>query len=85
MPRGESYTIWVGSASGGVWKSVNEGTSFELMSRDLPTASIGDIAIDPNNSDVVWVGTREANIFRSSNSGCRVFKTSDGGKRLRMG
>jgi len=80
MPRGKSYTIWVGSASGGVWKSVNEGTSFEHMTRDLPSASIGDIAIDPNNPDIVWVGTGEANIFRSSNSGCGVFKTTDGGK-----
>ncbi len=80
MPRGKSYTIWIGSASGGVWKSTNEGTSFELMTKDLPTASIGDIAIDPGNPDVVWLGTGEANIFRSSNSGCGVFKTSDGGK-----
>ncbi|HCC69679.1 MAG TPA: hypothetical protein DEQ09_00785, partial [Bacteroidales bacterium] len=40
----------------------------------------GDIAIDANNPDIVWVGTGEANIFRSSNSGCGVFKTTDGGK-----
>jgi photosystem II stability/assembly factor-like uncharacterized protein len=80
MPRGKSYTIWIGSATGGVWKSDNEGTSFEHVSKDMPTASIGDLAIDPNNPEVIWVGTGEANIFRSSNSGCGVFKTSDGGK-----
>jgi len=79
-PRGGSYTIWVGSASGGVWKSVNEGTTFEPVFDAMPTASIGDIAIDPANPDVVWVGTGEANIFRSSNAGCGVFKTTDGGK-----
>ncbi len=79
-PRGGNYTIWVGSATGGVWKSINEGTSFEPVFQGEPTASIGDIAIDPNNTDVVWVGTGEANIFRSSDSGCGVFKTSDGGK-----
>jgi photosystem II stability/assembly factor-like uncharacterized protein len=79
-PRGKNYTIWIGSASGGVWKSVNEGTSFEPVFDTLPTASIGDIAIDPKNSDVVWVGTGEANIFRSSNAGCGVFKTTDGGR-----
>lgn len=80
LPRGKNYTIWVGSASGGVWKSVNEGTTFEPVFDTLATASIGDIAIDPGNSDVVWVGTGEANIFRSSNSGCGVYKTTDGGK-----
>jgi photosystem II stability/assembly factor-like uncharacterized protein len=83
-PRGGSYTIWVGSATGGVWKSINEGTTFEPVFQGEPTASIGDIAIDPNNTDVVWVGTGEANIFRSSNSGCGVFKTSDGGKTWKL-
>lgn len=79
-PRGKSYTIWIGSATGGVWKSANEGTTFVPVFESMPTASIGDIAIDPNNPDVVWVGTGEANIFRSSNAGCGVFKTIDGGK-----
>jgi photosystem II stability/assembly factor-like uncharacterized protein len=79
-PRGENYTIWIGSATGGVWKSVNEGTTFEPVFKEMPTASIGDIAIDPKNPDIVWVGTGEANIFRSSNPGCGVFKTTDGGK-----
>jgi len=79
-PRGKQYIIWVGSATGGVWKSVNEGTTFEQVMKDIPTASIGDIAIDPKNPDVVWVGTGEANIFRSSDAGCGVYKTTDGGK-----
>jgi photosystem II stability/assembly factor-like uncharacterized protein len=79
-PRGGNYTIWVGSATGGVWKSVNEGTTFEPVFDGMPTASIGDIAIDPGNPDIVWVGTGEANIYRSSNPGCGVFKTTDGGK-----
>ena len=79
-PRGNNYTIWVASASGGVWKSENEGVTFDPVFDDMPTASIGDLAIDPTNSDVVWVGTGEANIFRSSNAGCGVFKTTDGGQ-----
>jgi photosystem II stability/assembly factor-like uncharacterized protein len=83
-PHGNNYTIWIGSATGGVWKSINEGTSFEPVFRDMPTASIGDIAIDPNNPDVVWVGTGEANIFRSSNAGCGVFRTGDGGKTWKL-
>jgi photosystem II stability/assembly factor-like uncharacterized protein len=78
-PRGQQYTIWVGAATGGVWKSVNEGTTFEPVFDEMPTASIGDIAIDPWNPDVVWVGTGEANIFRSSNAGIGVFRTTDGG------
>ena len=79
-PRGKNYTIWVASATGGVWKSTNEGTTFEPVFEKMPTASIGDLAIDPLNPNVVWVGTGEANIFRSSNAGCGVFKTTDGGK-----
>ena len=78
-PRGQQYVIWIAAATGGVWKSVNEGTTFEPVFDDMPCASIGDIAIDPVNPDVVWVGTGEANIFRSSNAGCGVFKTTDGG------
>jgi len=50
-PRGGQYTIWVGSATGGVWKSVNEGTTFESVFDEMPTASIGDIAIDPKNPE----------------------------------
>jgi len=79
-PRGKNYTIWIASATGGVWKSENEGTTFVPVFENMPTASIGDIAIDPSDPDVVWVGTGEANIFRSSNAGCGVFKTTDGGK-----
>jgi photosystem II stability/assembly factor-like uncharacterized protein len=79
-PHGRNYTIWVGSATGGVWKSINEGTTFIPVFESIPTASVGDIAIDPLNPEVVWVGTGEANIFRSSNAGCGVFKTTDGGK-----
>ena len=79
-PRGTNYTIWVGSATGGLWKSVNEGTTFVPVFDGMPTASIGDIAINPKDPDEVWVGTGEANIFRSSNAGCGVFKTTDGGK-----
>jgi photosystem II stability/assembly factor-like uncharacterized protein len=79
-PRGQQYAIWIASATGGVWKSTNEGTTFEPVFDEMPCASIGDIAIDPTNPDVVWVGTGEANIFRSSGAGCGVFKTTDGGE-----
>jgi photosystem II stability/assembly factor-like uncharacterized protein len=79
-PRGKNYTIWVASASGGIWKSINEGVTFEPVFEQYGTSSIGDIAIAPSNPDIVWAGTGEANIFRSSNAGCGVWKTEDGGK-----
>jgi len=79
-PKGQSYTIWVAAASGGVWKSVNEGVTFEPVFEHQGTSTIGDLAVTPSNPDIVWVGTGEANIFRSSNPGCGVWKTSDGGK-----
>ena len=79
-PKGKHYTIWVASASGGVWKSVNEGVTFEPVFEHQGTSTIGDLAVSPSDPDVVWVGTGEANIFRSSNAGCGVWKTTDGGK-----
>ncbi len=79
QPRGKSYTIWVGTASSGIWKSVNEGVTFEPVFEQYGTSTIGDIAIAPSNPEIVWAGTGEANIFRSSNAGCGVWKTEDGG------
>jgi photosystem II stability/assembly factor-like uncharacterized protein len=79
VPKGKSYTIWVASASGGVWKSVNEGVTFEPVFEHFGTTSIGDLAVAPSDPDIVWVGTGEANIFRSSNPGCGVWKTTDAG------
>ena len=79
-PKGENYTIYVASASGGVWKTENEGTSWEPIFDQAASASIGDIALDPSNPDILWVGTGEANIFRSSQSGSGIYKTSDKGK-----
>lgn len=79
-PRGTYYTIWIASASGGIWKSTNEGVTFEPVFEDQGTTSIGDLAIAPSNPDIVWAGTGEANIFRSSNPGCGIWKTTDGGK-----
>ncbi len=79
-PRGKSYTIYAATASGGVWKTLNEGVTWEPVFQDAVTTDIGDIAIDPRNPDVLWVGTGEANIFRSSMAGCGIYRTLDGGK-----
>jgi photosystem II stability/assembly factor-like uncharacterized protein len=79
-PKGQNYTIWVATASSGVWKSINEGVSFEPVFEHQGTSTIGDLALAPSNPEIVWVGSGEANIFRSSNPGCGVWKTSDGGE-----
>ena len=79
-PRGKSYTIYAASASGGVWKTDNEGTTWQPVFERAASTSIGDIAVSPSNPEVVWVGTGEANIFRSSQAGCGIYKSSDAGK-----
>jgi len=79
-PRGKTYTIYVATASGGVWKTVNEGTTWEPIFEMEASTSIGDIAIAPTNPDIVWVGTGEANIFRSSQTGIGIYKSTDAGK-----
>ena len=80
QPKGEHYEIWVASASGGIWKSTDSGATWESTFDQQVTTDIGDLAIDPKNSKVVWAGTGEANIFRSSMAGCGIYKTTDGGK-----
>lgn len=71
---------YVGVASGGLWKTINHGTSFEPIFDDQPVFSIGCLAMDPNNSNVVWVGTGENNTQRNLAYGDGVYKTTDGGK-----
>jgi len=79
-PKGKNYTIYIAAASGGVWKTDNEGTTWTPIFEHEVTAAIGDIAIAPSNSQILWVGTGEHNIFRSSQAGVGVYKSTDGGK-----
>jgi len=79
-PKGKNYTIYVGTASGGVWKTENEGTTWEPVFDQELSTSTGDIAIAASDQRIIWVGTGEANIFRSSHPGCGVYKSADGGK-----
>lgn len=72
--------IVVGTATGGVWKSVNGGFSWEPIFDDQSTSSIGAVAICQKNPNVIWVGTGEANPRNSVGVGRGVFKTIDGGK-----
>ncbi|MDQ2818310.1 MAG: hypothetical protein M3T49_08925, partial [Candidatus Eremiobacteraeota bacterium] len=71
---------YIGSAGGGVWKSVNGGASWQAVFEHEPVASIGAIAIDPRNHDVVWVGTGETNPRNDIEYGDGIYRTTDGGK-----
>lgn len=71
---------YVGVASGGLWKTINHGTTFKPIFDDQPVFSIGCLAMDPNNSNVLWVGTGENNSQRNLAYGDGVYKTTDGGK-----
>ena len=72
--------IYLAYATGGLFKSVNNGTTFEPVFESYGSASFGDIAIDPTNPNVVYAGTGEANNRQSSSFGDGVYKTTDGGK-----
>jgi photosystem II stability/assembly factor-like uncharacterized protein len=75
--------IYVGTATGGVWKSVNGGLTFDPVFDDQPVHAIGAVALDPANPDVVWVGTGEGNPRNSVSIGEGLFKSLDGGKTWR--
>jgi hypothetical protein len=72
--------VFVGAASGGVWKSVNGGTTYKPVFDREDVQSIGAIAIDPSNSKTVWVGTGEAWMRNSVSVGDGVYKSTDGGE-----
>ncbi|MGB9664947.1 MAG: WD40/YVTN/BNR-like repeat-containing protein [Ignavibacteria bacterium] len=72
--------IYVGTASGGLWKTTSGGVSWTPIFDTLKAASIGAIAIDQNIPDIIWVGTGEGNPRNSQNSGNGVYKSLDGGK-----
>ncbi len=76
----QPYTFYVAYASGGVWKTSNNGVTFTPLSDALASMISGDIAIDPQAPDTLWVGTGEPNSSRSSYSGLGMFVSRDGGK-----
>jgi photosystem II stability/assembly factor-like uncharacterized protein len=78
--RAHLYTLYVGTRNGGVWKTVNSGTTFEPIFDSQEALSIGDVAVAPSDGNIVWVGTGEAYCARSSNSGDGIYKSTDGGK-----
>jgi photosystem II stability/assembly factor-like uncharacterized protein len=78
--EGQRLTVYIGSASGGVWKSVNGGSTFKPVFDKQPVQSIGAVTIDPKNPKVVWVGTGESWTRNSVSIGDGVYKSIDGGE-----
>ena len=72
-------TVFVGAASGGVWKSLDGGTTFKPVFDKQPVQSIGAIALDPSDSKVVWVGTGESWTRNSVSIGNGIYRSADGG------
>lgn len=72
--------IYVGAASGGLWKSINAGTTWTPLFDRQSVSSIGDIALAPSNPDIVWVGTGEPNNRQSSTFGDGVYRSNDAGR-----
>ncbi len=77
---GEPYTFYVVVASGGVWKTTNNGGDFTPLFDNEATIICGDLAIDPSDSKRLWLGTGENNSSRSSYGGMGVYRSEDGGE-----
>ncbi|MCX6269248.1 MAG: hypothetical protein NTW16_18170 [Bacteroidetes bacterium] len=78
-PSGNPSTIYVGAATGGILKSTDLGTTWNNLFTGVPVVSVGDIAIDPNNDQVIYCGTGEANSSSFSFLGNGVYKSTDAG------
>jgi len=76
--------VYLGSASGGVWKTTNAGASWTPVFDEQPTLNIGSVAIQQNNPSTVWVGTGEGNPRNSLNIGEGIYKSIDGGKTWQL-
>jgi photosystem II stability/assembly factor-like uncharacterized protein len=77
--EGNRLTVYIGAASGGVWKSLNGGTTYKPVFDKQPVQSIGAIAIDPTNPKVIWVGTGESWTRNSVSIGDGIYRSVDGG------
>ncbi len=76
----EPNTFYAATATGGLWKTTDNGITFEALFTDENVFSIGDVAVSSSNPEIVWVGTGEANNSRSTYWGDGVYKSTDAGK-----
>ncbi len=74
------YTMYVAPWVGGVFKTTNNGTTWDPIFDDQSSSSIGDVTISPSNPNIVWVGTGDGFTSRSSYAGDGVYKSTDAGK-----
>jgi len=79
VPEQEPYTFYAATGSGGLWKTTNNGQTFESIFDIENIFSIGDIAVAPSNPKILWVGTGEANNSRTTYWGDGVYKSTDAG------
>jgi photosystem II stability/assembly factor-like uncharacterized protein len=77
---GNPAVLYVATASGGLWKSVNKGTTWTPIFDDQPVSTFGDVALAPSNPEIVWAGTGEQNNRQSTSWGNGVYRSTDGGK-----
>ena len=80
VPESQPYTFYVSTASGGLWKTVNNGTTFEPVFKNPGKMPIGDAAVAPSDPNIIWVGTGDPASGRISLLGDGVYKSMDGGK-----
>ena len=78
--RDHLYTFYVGFWTGGLWKTTNNGTTFEPVFDGQARLAIGDVTVAPSDANVVWVGTGDAFTSRSSYRGDGVYKSTDAGR-----
>ncbi len=76
-------TFYVGAATGGVWKTTNNGTTWEPIFDTYSVSSIGDLAVSQSDPNIVWVGTGEPNNRQSSTFGDGIYKSTDAGKSFK--
>jgi len=78
------YTYYVAGRHGGVWKTINNGVTFEPVFEDYGNLSIGAMAIARSNPEVVWVGTGEPSCARSAHAGNGIYRSKDGGETFKL-
>jgi photosystem II stability/assembly factor-like uncharacterized protein len=77
--QNDPSTIYLATASGGIWKSTNKGTTWTPIFEHQPVSTFGDVAIAPSNSEIIWAGTGEQNNRQSTSWGNGVYRSTDGG------
>jgi photosystem II stability/assembly factor-like uncharacterized protein len=80
VPTDDPHTFYIATASGHLWKTENRGITFDILFDDQDVFSIGAIAVAPSDSDVLYLGSGEANNSRSSYWGDGVYKSTDAGE-----